>query len=258
MRERVAERVVAERCDEAEPQRLVDVDRAAGEQEVARRALTDEQREPPDVRAGSGARRACRRGSRSARVGRGDAEVARDRELHAGAERGTVDRRDHRRRVVDDRVERLLERGTERVDDRVAARPRRRSASTRSAPAQNAVPAPVITTARRSRLPVEVVAQLVAELAVERVAALRAVDRRDTDARRCASKRITRRHDSSMSAMRSPSCTRLLGRDVQLADDTRHLGDHRDLHLHRLEDARSRRPRRPSGPPRRRPARRSR
>ncbi len=59
-------------------------------------------------------------GYREARGRSGDPEVARDRELHARADRGTVHRRDHGRPVADDRVERLLERRTERVDDRFA------------------------------------------------------------------------------------------------------------------------------------------
>ena len=40
-----------------------------------------------------------------------------------------------------------------------------------------------------------------------------------------------------MSAIEVALLHRLLGLDVQLADDARDLGDDRDLHLHRLEDA---------------------
>ena len=100
---------------EPEPQRFLGVDGAAREQEVARGALTDEQREPPDVaRAEVDAEPAAR--DRHARAQRRDAEVARDRELHARADRRAVDRGDDRRRVRDDRVEHPLERGPERVD----------------------------------------------------------------------------------------------------------------------------------------------
>ncbi len=70
--------------------------------------------EPPDVaRAEQDAELAAR--DREPGAGRGDAHVARDRELHAGADRGAVDRGDHRRGIGDDRVEHLLERGPERV-----------------------------------------------------------------------------------------------------------------------------------------------
>ena len=176
--ERRAERVVLDVLHEPEAQRFLGVDGAAREQEVARRALPDELREPPDV-AGAQVDAELAAGDREAGAERGDPHVARHRELHPRADRGAVDRGDDGRGVGDDRVEHLFERGPERV----GGRRRRRAAKrvTRSAPAQNAVPAPVITIARRSRRFLEMAAQLVAQLAVQRVAPFLAVDRRDAD-----------------------------------------------------------------------------
>ena len=71
----------------------------------------------------------------------------------------------------------------------------------RSAPAQNAVPAPVTTTARRSRCALEQGAQVVAVFRVECVATFGPVDRGDTD----VAVDLESNHDSSMSAIRSPS-----------------------------------------------------
>ena len=166
------------------------------------------------------------------------APIAATRRSHAtascmpGADRRAVDRGDHGRRVRDDRVEHLLERGPERVDGRAPvgreARDEIRAGAERRARAGDD---------DRPQLGVrlELHPQLVAELAVERVAPLwRSIVASPTKPR--GSKRITAQ-DSSMRAMRSPSCTVCSGLDVQLADDTRDLGDDRDLHLHRLEDA---------------------
>ena len=117
---RGGERVVGQPLDEADDDGFLSIDRTAGEQEVACRALTDEHREPRDVgRAQEDAEAAA--GNGEPRVGARDADVARDRELHARADRGAVDRGDHRRGIVDDRVEHLLERGTEGVGAAAAA-----------------------------------------------------------------------------------------------------------------------------------------
>ena len=102
------------------------VDRAAREQEVARGALAGEQRQPPDVARAEVHAELRPPGIAIRAPGHGDAEVARDRELHARAHRRTVDRGDDRRRMIDDRVEDELERGPERVDR--ARRPRLRRA----------------------------------------------------------------------------------------------------------------------------------
>jgi hypothetical protein len=94
--------------------RVVDVERARREQEVARSTLTDERGEPVHVRrAQEHAEAGSRDGERRVRCG--DANVARDGHLEAGPDGGPVDRRQHRRRVVDDRGEQSLERGPEGV-----------------------------------------------------------------------------------------------------------------------------------------------
>ena len=122
-------------------------------------------------------------GDRQARAERGDADVARDRELHARPDRRAVDRGDHRRRVRDDRVEHLFERGPERVGGRVAV----------GREAGHEVGAGAERRARagdddRPQLGVllELHLQLVAQLAVEGVAPLLAVDRRDRRRRRAS------------------------------------------------------------------------
>ena len=84
--ERGVERVVGDALHDAQRHRLVGVDGAPREQEVARRALTDEHREPPDVR-GAEVHAELAAGNRELRAGHGDAQVARDRELHARAHR---------------------------------------------------------------------------------------------------------------------------------------------------------------------------
>ena len=164
----------------------------------------------------SGGPRAWPPGSRASASG------ATTRRSHAtascmpGAERGTVDRRDDRRGVVDDRVEHALERGPERVAATVlepagVLRPGGGCRRRRRTP----TPSPVITTARRLARLLEVAAQLVAELGVERVAALGPVDRRQPDV---LLRQLPADHDaravaqlSSMRAMRSPSWTTCSG-----------------------------------------------
>ena len=118
----------------------------------------------------------------SVAVGRDDPEVARDRELHARAERGAVHRRDDRapgsRRS---RRARSSNAGRNVSPPPCSSPPVSWARRTMSAPAQNATPSPVITTARRPVRLLEVAAQLVAELGVERVATLGPVDRRQPD-----------------------------------------------------------------------------
>jgi hypothetical protein len=98
-------------------ERFLGVDGAAREEEVACCALADEQRQPPDV-AGAQVDAETSAGDAHARAHRGDADVARDRELHARADGRAVDRRDNGSGMGDDGVEHPLERGTERVDGR--------------------------------------------------------------------------------------------------------------------------------------------
>ena len=103
-----------------ERDRLVDVDDRPASRK-SRAPLPDEQREPPDVaRAEVHAEPSDR--DREPRAGPGDAQVARDRELHARAHRRAVDRRDHRRRMGDDRVEHAPRTRAERVDRAVGGR----------------------------------------------------------------------------------------------------------------------------------------
>ena len=78
---------------------LVDGHRASGEQEVPRRALADEHREPGDVRRAQ-QHAELRRRDADLRDGCHDAQVARDRELHPRTERRAVHRGDDRRRVA--------------------------------------------------------------------------------------------------------------------------------------------------------------
>jgi hypothetical protein len=103
------------------------------------------------------------------------ATLARDRELHPRAHRGAVDGGDHRRRIGDDRVEHLLERGPERVlarvveaGDEVGAGAERRALAGDDDGAQ-------------VRVLGELRAQRVAELAVQCVAPLLAVDDDEAD-----------------------------------------------------------------------------
>ena len=99
---------------------------------------------------------------------RGEAHVAHEREVHARADRGAVDRRDRRQRRPGDAEEALVD----------AAQARRRCEPPRcdrSAPAQNAGGAPVTTTAPTSVVGLERVQRLddlVDHRQVERVAAL--------------------------------------------------------------------------------------
>ncbi len=158
-RERRAERVVVDVLHEPEAERLLGVDRAA------RRAGS---RAPRPGRRAAPAARCCAAlrwmpslppGIASRAPSAGDPQVARDRELHARADRGAVDRGDHRRR--DGRRSRRAPPRTRAGTCRlavVAVGVAKRV--TRSAPAQNAVPAPVITTARSSRLRSRCAAQL--------------------------------------------------------------------------------------------------
>ena len=100
----------------------------------------------------------------------------------------------------------------------------------------------------------QMLGQLVAEFAVQCVAALLTVDRQEADR---AALLESDHQDSSMIAMKVAFLHGLFRHDVQLPHDARDLGDDGDLHLHRFEDADLVALRRPSGPLRRRPARRS-
>ena len=135
----------------------------------------------------------------------GDPYVARDCELTAGADRGSVDRRDHRRWEGDDRVQHELEGGPERVGRTLAARlpvgesGHQIGAGTERGAGSRYDDGPQVRVVGEDR------PQLIAQVAVECVAALLAVDRDEPD--QAASFELDHGQDSSMSAMRSPSCT---------------------------------------------------
>ena len=158
------------------------VDGAAREQEVARRALADELRRAARCCARSGGCRACRPGSRGARPS------AATRTSHATAScmpapiAGPLIAAITGAGIGDDRVEHHLERGPERVGRLVGAASSAANRVTRSAPEQNAEPAPVMhERAQRRCGPRAAPRSCVAQLAVQRVAALLAVDRREPD-----------------------------------------------------------------------------
>ena len=175
-----AERVVADALHDPHAPRLVGVDRTAREQEVTRRTLTGEHRHPPDVARAEVHTESTAR-NRELRAGCGDTQVARDRELHPGPDRGAVDRGDDRRRMIDDRVEQLLERRPERVDrpvrGRLALLEPRHEVGARAERRTRARDHDGTEIGMRD----ELIAELLAELAVQRVAPLDAVDRGEPD-----------------------------------------------------------------------------
>ena len=200
--QRVRECVAGHVLHQPQSERFFGVDVAAREQEVPRGAVTDEHRQAPDVaRAEMDAEATAR--DRQARAHRRDPDVARDRELHPRPDRRAVDRGDDGRRVRDDRVEHLFERGPERVDGRgpvgrEAGDQIRAGAERRARAGDDDRP--------QLGVRLELHLQLVAVLAVEGVAPLVAIDRRQPH----EAARFEVDHgcqDSSMRAMRSPSCT---------------------------------------------------
>ena len=105
-RDRRGARVVIDAVDEADRQRLLGVDPAAGQAEVERAAAAHERRQAPRRDREAVARPACRQPG----AGRGHAEVAADRELEAAADRRPVERGEHRARQLEDAGVELVQR----------------------------------------------------------------------------------------------------------------------------------------------------
>src|SRR5581483_7857318 len=105
--ERVLEDGIGDRAHEADPQRLLCVDLAAGEDQLLRDPQAADAREPLRAApAGDDAERDL--GLPQPRATRGVAKVAAERELAAAAEREAVDRGDRRLRHLLQQPRRLV------------------------------------------------------------------------------------------------------------------------------------------------------
>ena len=105
--ERVVEDGIRDRVDEADPQCLLRVDLAAGEDQLLRDAEAADAGEPLRA-APPGDDAEVDLGLAEPRVARGVAQVAAERELAAAAEREAVDRRDRRLRHLLEQSRRLV------------------------------------------------------------------------------------------------------------------------------------------------------